>query len=131
MYLSSFSTYTFKKFYCKLQGVRWIGKLLILTYQSDEGSDVETEVAPVEEEQSSSDEDESDEAPDSAKKPLFFVYDCETTAADIFKDHITEIGATVVLPLTVKLQNMEKEQFHSLVSTSRRILPVDKKVTLV
>lgn len=85
----------------------------------------------MEEEQSSSDEDESDEAPDSAKKPLFFVYDCKTTAADIFKDHITEIGATVVLPLTVKLQNMEKEQFHSLVSTSRRILPVGKKVTVV
>lgn len=73
-------------------------------------------------EQSSSDDELSQDQFTSTAKPLFFVYDCESTAADIYKDHIMEIAATTVLPEAVQLQDVRTE-FQSLVSTSRRILP--------
>ena len=73
-------------------------------------------------EQSSSDDELSQDQFTSTAKPLFFVYDCESTAADIYKDHIMEIAATTVLPEAVQLADV-KTEFQSLVSTSRRIVP--------
>ena len=73
-------------------------------------------------EQSSSDDEPCQDQFTSTAKPLFFVYDCESTTADIYKDHIMEIAATTVLPEAVQLADV-KTEFQSLVSTSRRILP--------
>ena len=72
--------------------------------------------------QSSSDDELSQDQFTSTEKPLFFVYDCESTTADIYKDHIMEIAATTVLPEAVQLPDV-KTEFQSLVSTSKRILP--------
>ena len=77
--------------------------------------------------QSSSDDELSQDQFTSTAKPLFFVYDCESTAADIYKDHIMEIAATTVLPEAVQLPDV-KTEFQSLVSTSRRILPAGTSI---
>ena len=73
-------------------------------------------------EQSCTDDELSQDQFTSTAKPLFFVYDCESTATDIYKNHIMEIAATTVLPEAVQLPDV-KTEFQSLVSTSRRILP--------
>ena len=67
--------------------------------------------------QSSSDDELSQDQFTTTAKPLFFVYDCASTAADIYKDHIMEIAATTVLPEAVQLPDV-KTEFQSLVSTS-------------
>ena len=57
-------------------------------------------------------------------KPLPIIYDCESTAADIYKDHIVEIAATAILPEHISSSSLTTNQsFQSLVCTSRRILP--------
>lgn len=64
-------------------------------------------------------------------KPLLIFYDCETTAADIYKDHIVEIAAAVVLPEHIPSTSLTTNlSFQSLVCTSRRILPAGKPDTL-
>ena len=73
-------------------------------------------------EQPSSDDDLSQDQFTSTAKPLFFVYNCGSTAADIYKDHVMEIAATTILPEAVQMPDVRTE-FQSLVSTSRRILP--------
>ena len=78
-------------------------------------------------EQSSSDDELSQDQFTSTAKPLFFVYDCESTAADIYKDHIMEIAATTGLPEAVQMPDVRTE-FQSLVSTSRRILPAGTSI---
>ena len=55
------------------------------------------------------------------------LYDCESTSADIYKDHIMEIAAIVHLPVSMKRLDFRAPLiFQSLVSTSRRILPIGK-----
>lgn len=92
--------------------------------EDDDGpNNSDDEVAYV---QQSSDEapSDADNSTSATAKPLFFAYDCESTAADIYKDHITEIAATVVVPETMDVQAVEINlEFQSLVSTSRRIIP--------
>ena len=78
----------------------------------------------------SSDEADSEGAVDSQSyrgTPLMVLYDCESTSADIYKDHITEIAAIVHLPVSMKRLDFRAPLiFQSLVSTSRRILPIGK-----
>ncbi|XP_065915443.1 uncharacterized protein [Dysidea avara] len=50
--------------------------------------------------------------------PLLFVFDCETTGLHIYKDHIVELAAQVVVPEGVSVSTNE---FSSLCYTARRI----------
>lgn len=94
--------------------------------ESHQISDDDVSCVKEDNKQSSSDEDSSDDNSASAKrKPLYFVYDSESTGGDIYRDHIMEIAATAVLPDKVKLQDVAMT-FETLVSTSRRIIPAGK-----
>lgn len=75
--------------------------------------------------QASSSDDETSDVDDSVPgTPLSIVYDCESTAADIYRDHVIEIAAEVVLPEHIPSSFLTTElSFQSLASTSRRILP--------
>ena len=65
---------------------------------------------------------EESEASSDDAKPLFFLYDCESTGLSIYTDHIIEIAAEVIdSPLS-----SSNTTFSSLVKTSRRI-PVQSK----
>ena len=67
-------------------------------------------------ETSSSDEtSDGDSAPG---KLLPIIYHCESTAADIYKDHIVEIAATAILPEHISPSSLTTNQsFQSLVYT--------------
>ena len=63
-------------------------------------------------------------------KPLPIIYDCESTATDIYKDHIVEIAATAIVPENISSSSLTTNQsFQSLVCTSRRILPAGTCIT--
>ena len=47
-------------------------------------------------------------------KPLPIIYDCESTAADIYKDHIVEIAATAILPEHILSSSLTTNQFFSI-----------------
>ena len=47
-------------------------------------------------------------------KPLPIIYDCESTAADIYKDHIVEIAATAILPEHISSSSLITNQFFSI-----------------
>ena len=69
---------------------------------------------------SSNETSDEDSAPG---KPLPVIYDCESTAADIYKDHIVEIAARAILPEHNSSSLTTNQSFQSLVCTPRRILP--------
>ena len=72
--------------------------------------------------------DETGDVDSAAGKLLPIIYDCESTAADIYKDHIVEIAATAILPQHISPPSLTTNQsFQSLVCTSRRILPAGIK----
>ena len=72
--------------------------------------------------------DETSDGDSAPGKLLPIIYDCESTVADIYKDHIVEIAATALLPEHISPSPLTtKQSFQSLVCTSRRILPAGTK----
>ena len=120
-----------KEYMKSLKQVKETGEYKTKKDESSSGEEYEQNASDDDWDQVDVETSSSDETSDGDSAPgklLPIIYDCKSTAADIYKDHIVEIVDTAILPEHISPSSLTtKQSFQSLACTSRRILPAGTK----